>query len=159
VLVIDCQASGATPAHGDLLELGWGFAGPLGVRDVEAHWIRPKTERPISQPVRRLLGWSEECLGAAIDAEDLWARLMAKATPGIPAVIPWARFELPFLRVLHGGAEPFDVRCLHAIADRLFDGLPKKNVRALAGTLATRPSCSGARAGTSRRRRAFRARS
>ncbi|MBX3232166.1 MAG: hypothetical protein KIT84_19375 [Labilithrix sp.] len=23
VLVVDCQTSGATPAHGDLLELGW----------------------------------------------------------------------------------------------------------------------------------------
>ena len=136
ILVIDCQASGATPEHGDLLELGWGFVGPGGLRDVEAHWIRPKTDRPVSRPVRRLLGWSERCLTTAIDAESAWARLMAKVTPGMPTVIHWARFERPFLRALHGGEPPpLDVRCLHAIAERLFEGLPKKNLRALAGHL------------------------
>jgi len=35
---------------------------------------------------------------------------------------------------LAGGDVPFDIRCLHAIAERLFD-LPKKNLRALAGYL------------------------
>src|SRR5215471_1771390 len=139
VLVLDCQASGATPEHGDLLELGWGFAGPAGLRDVEAHWIRPKTRRPVSQPVRRLLGWSEECLKTAIEAEAAWARLMAKVTPGMPTLIHWARFERPFLSELHGGEPPFDIRCLHAIAERLFDGLPKKNLRALAGHLGHSP--------------------
>jgi hypothetical protein len=135
ILVVDCQASGATPEHGDLLELGWGFVGPAGLRGVEAHWIRPKTKRPISQPVRRLLGWSEECLRTAIDAEVAWARLVAQARPGMPTVIHWARFEGPFLEALHGGEPPFDIRCLHAIAERIFDGLPKKNLRALAGHL------------------------
>ena len=135
VLLIDCQASGATPEHGDLLELGWGFAGPAGVRGVEAHWIRPKSDRGVPWPVRRLLGWSEVCLKTALDAEDAWARLLARATPGMPTLIHWARFERPFLRALHGGDPPFDIRCLHAIAERLFEGLPKKNIRALAGHL------------------------
>ncbi len=139
VLVIDCQASGATPEHGDLLELGWGFAGPAGLRDVESHWIRPKTGRPISRPVRRLLGWSDECLEEAIDAETAWGLLLSKAEPGMPTVIHWARFERPFLRALHGGEAPFDIRCLHAIAERLFPGLPKKNLRALAGYLGHSP--------------------
>jgi hypothetical protein len=138
VLVLDCQASGSTPEHGDLLELGWGFVGAEGLRGVEAHWIRPKTDRPISRPVRRLLGWSEACLAQAIDAEDAWARLLAQATPGMPTVIHWARFERPFLAALHGGEPPFDTRCLHAIAERLFD-LPKKNLRALAGHLGHSP--------------------
>jgi hypothetical protein len=135
VLVIDCQASGATPEHGDLLELAWGFVGPAGLRDVEAHWIRPKTNRPISKPVRRLLGWSEECLHTAIEAEVAWARLVAMAPPAMPTVIHWARFETPFLKWLHGAEPPWDIRCLHAIAERLFQGLPKKNLRALAGYL------------------------
>src|SRR5258708_7668564 len=135
VLVIDCQAAGATPEHGDLLELGWGFVGPAGLRGVEAHWLRPKTSRPISQPVRRLLGWSEECLGQAIDAEVAWARLMEQARPGMPTVIHWARFEGPLLKAMHGSEPPLDVRCLHAMAERLLPGLPKKNLRALAGHL------------------------
>jgi hypothetical protein len=135
VLVIDCQASGATPEDGDLLELGWGFAGPAGLRDVEAHWIRRETDRPISQPVRRLLGWSEECLQHAIDARVAWARLAQRARPGMPTVIHWARFEGPFLEAMHGGEPPLDVRCLHAVAERLLPDLPKKNLRALAGYL------------------------
>jgi DNA polymerase-3 subunit epsilon len=135
VLLIDCQASGATPEHGDLLELGWGFVGPAGVRDVEAHWIRPKSDRRVPGPIRRLLGWSEDCLNTALDAEDAWARLLAGTTPGMPTLIHWARFERPFLRALHGGEPPLDIRCLHAIAERLFEGLPKKNIRALAGHL------------------------
>ena len=135
VLVIDCQASGATPEHGDLLELAWGFVGPGGLRDLQAQWIRPATSRPISQPVRRLLGWSEECLRAAIDEKVAWARLVAQTPPATPTIIHWARFETSFLKALHGGELPFDIRCLHAIAERLFCGLPKKNLRALAGHL------------------------
>lgn len=135
VLVLDCQASGATPEHGDLLEIGWGFAGPAGLRGVEAHWIRPKTARRVPAPIRRLLGWSERCLETALDEEEAWARLLSQSTPGAPTVIHWARFERPFLRALAGGEPPFDIRCLHAIAERLFEDLPKKNIRALAGHL------------------------
>jgi DNA polymerase III epsilon subunit-like protein len=139
VLVIDCQASGATPEHGDLLELGWGFAGPAGVRGVEAHWIRPRSARPIPLPVQRLLGWSRECLSTAIPAEDAWARLLSQTRPGMPTIVHWARFEERFLRALHGGPLPFDIRCLHAIAERLFATLPTKNLRALSGHLGHSP--------------------
>jgi DNA polymerase III epsilon subunit-like protein len=135
VLVLDCQAGGATPEHGDLLEIGWGFVGPAGLHGVEAHWIRPRTDRPIPAPVRRLLGWSEDCLRTALDAQEAWARLLTLATPGMPTLIHWARFERPFLHALHGGEPPLDIRCLHAIAERLFERLPKKNIRALAGHL------------------------
>lgn len=139
VLVLDCQASGASPDHGDLLEVGWGFAGPGGLRDVEAYWLRPGTSRPIPMAVRRLLGWSKECLRQAIEPEEAWARLLARTTPGMPTVIHWARFERAFLRALHGGEPPLDIRCLHAIAVRLFERLPTKNLRALAGHLGYSP--------------------
>jgi hypothetical protein len=139
LIVIDCQASGATPEHGDLLELGWGFVGPGGLRGVEAHWIRPRTERPIPRPIRRLLGWTRECLSTALDAHEAWARLLSQATPGMPALIHWARFERPFLRDLHGGEPPLDIRCLYAIAERLFERLPAKNLRALSGHLGHSP--------------------
>jgi hypothetical protein len=53
VLVLDCQAGGATPAHGDLLELGWAFAGMQGLYEpIRGHWIKPRTERPVARAVR-----------------------------------------------------------------------------------------------------------
>ncbi|MEY4580453.1 MAG: hypothetical protein RL701_5156, partial [Pseudomonadota bacterium] len=50
VLLIDCQAGGATPAYGDLLEIGWGFCDPRGpATAVQGHWIQPRTERRITR--------------------------------------------------------------------------------------------------------------
>ncbi|HEY8072652.1 MAG TPA: GIY-YIG nuclease family protein [Labilithrix sp.] len=139
VLVVDCQAGGATPAYGDLLELGWARCGRDGAREVHAHWITRETNRPVPRPIRQLTGWSERCEGIA--ADDAWRRLLADApAPPAPTVIHWARFEMPFLRRLHetsgdAGAFPLDPICLHAIAERLFPDLPRRNIRALAGHL------------------------
>jgi DNA polymerase-3 subunit epsilon len=61
-----------------------------------------------------------------------------------PAVIHYARFELPFLHDLHtrlgdGTDFPLDTLCLHAIGARLFPDLPRRNIRALAGFLGHTP--------------------
>lgn len=144
VLVVDCQASGATPAHGDLLELGWGVTSAAAdVVPAEASWVKPLTTRRVSRAVRELTGWSERALETSVEPLAAWDRLRAVAPLPIPVptVIHFARFELPFLRQLHvagGGAEgelPLDVVCLHAIACRLFPTLPRRNLRALAGHL------------------------
>lgn len=158
VLVLDCQASGASPTHGDLLELGWAVTGAEAIAvPTQAHWIVPATDRPVSRPVRQLTGWTDECLADSIQAADAWARLAADAARArqpnarIPTVIHFARFELSFLRDLHakmralapdpsGDDElPFDAVCLHAIAQRLFPDLPRKNLRAVAGHLGFSP--------------------
>ncbi|MBS2019224.1 MAG: GIY-YIG nuclease family protein [Deltaproteobacteria bacterium] len=155
VLVVDCQASGASPTHGDLLELGWAVTGSGAMAvPTRAHWIVPATDRPVSRPVRQLTGWTDACLAEAIVATDAWSRLeedakRATASDGslVPTVIHFARFELAFLRDLHakvagaGGspAFPFDTICLHAIAQRLFPDLPRKNLRAIAGHLGHSP--------------------
>jgi DNA polymerase-3 subunit epsilon len=138
VLVVDCQAGGATPAYGDLLEIGWARCSPHGTADrVRAHWIVPETTRRIPRAVRQLTGWSERCLDDALAPADAWALLLRDAGPApAPTVIHWARFELPFLRKLHGDAPfPLDARCLHGIAERLFPDLPRRSIRALAGHL------------------------
>jgi DNA polymerase-3 subunit epsilon len=139
VLVLDGQASGASPAHGDLLELAWGIVDAHGLHDLASHWIKPKTQRPIPKPIRKLLDWRDENLASALAAEEAWRRVLALAAPtttsSVPTLIHWARFERPFLIDLHGGEPPLDVVCLHAIAERLFETLPKKNLRALAGHL------------------------
>lgn len=159
VLTLDCQAGGATPAYGDLLELGWARCNASALLGpVHSHWIARRTERPISRAVRELTGWSPACLTDALGEADAWsllcadvAALRAGALPA-PTVIHYARFELPFLRDLHErlgpeGAFPFDVVDLHAIAARLFPDLPRRNIRALAGFLGHTPElmrrCAG----------------
>jgi DNA polymerase III subunit epsilon len=159
VLALDCQAGGATPAYGDLLELGWAVCSAAGVRGpVNSRWIVPRTRRPISRAVRELTGWTEECVAMAVEERDAWAALasdVAKLSSSLaraPTVIHFARFELPFLRDLHqrigGGDEfPFDAVCVHAIGARLFPDLPRHNIRALAGFLGHSPEllrrCAG----------------
>jgi len=159
VLALDCQAAGATPAHGDLLEIGWAVCSQAGISgEVHSQWIVPRTRRPIRRAVRELTGWSESCIEEAVDEGRAWTQLSEAFTmsPGVPAgtptVIHFARFELPFLRELHGRhgrgtAFPFDVVCLHDIAVRLFPDLPRRNLRALAGYLGHAPTLSRRSAG------------
>lgn len=144
VLALDCQASGATPAHGELLEMGWTVLGSLSAHPIRAHWTR--IQEPPSMPIRKLTGWTPSCLEHAIDPVDVWRAMVSDAVAvinerPIPTVIHYARFELPFLRDLleRSGADrrvsPLDVVCLHAVAARLFPELPRRNIRALAGHL------------------------
>jgi len=155
VLALDCQAGGSTPAHGDLLELGWASCAGAGlVGPVRSRWILPRTGRPVPWAIRGLTGWSEACLAEAVDEAQAWAELRADIAPiaaaatsaaaGVPTVIHFARFELPFLRDLCqriDGSDrlPLDVICLHTIAARLFPDLPRRNIRALAGYLGHSP--------------------
>jgi DNA polymerase III subunit epsilon len=146
VLVLDCQASGATPVHGDLLAMGWAYCSSSGLTTIRDHWIRPRTARSISRPVRELTGWSDATLELAQDEELVWQRFRAELDERahglavFPTVIHFARFELTFLRDLHARLEPerafpLDACCLHAIGARLFPDLPRRNIRALAGFL------------------------
>ncbi|HEX6243914.1 MAG TPA: hypothetical protein VFZ61_23525, partial [Polyangiales bacterium] len=130
VLALDCQAAGATPAHGDLLELGWAISAPGDVHgQIESHWVLPRSERRVSRAVRELTGWDERCLAQARPELELWTELLTtlEQLPQQPApcVVHFARFELGFLRDLHARLTPdrpfpLDVVCVHEIALRLF---------------------------------------
>jgi hypothetical protein len=105
-----------------------------------AFWT--KVERTVPQPIRKLTGWEPSFLAEAIDAIEAWRAMLPTDAPiePRPTVIHWAQFELPFLRDLHrrdGTDTPFplDIICLHSAAARLFPGLPRRNIRALAGHL------------------------
>jgi DNA polymerase-3 subunit epsilon len=142
VLVLDCQASGATPAHGDLLELGWAMCSAVGLGPVHELAVVPRTTRPVSRAVRELTGWSEARVALAVQESEAYRALCETlaSRARVPTVIHFARFELRFLEDLHarlgdGREFPFDARCLHAIAARLFPELPRRNIRALAGFL------------------------
>jgi len=159
VLVVDCQASGATPAYGELLELGWAVsAAEQLVSPVHSYWIAARGRRRVPRAIRELTGWSESCEADAIPEQDAFRRLRADMVrllwpeAAAPTVIHYARFELPFLHDLHerlGGGEPFpfDAVDLHTIAQRLFPDLPRRNIRALAGFLGHSPElirrCAG----------------
>jgi DNA polymerase III subunit epsilon len=152
VVVVDCQASGATPKHGAVLELGWAIAGPGGYRaPVQAHWVVPPPGTRVPAAVRELTGWSDACLASALSPADVWSRLHGAITAGAearllpaPCVIHFARFELAFLDELHrqhgAGPFPLDTICLHEVARRLFPALPRRGIRALAGYLGHSPS-------------------
>ena len=143
VLVVDCQATGASPAFGHVLELGWGVVrGDSGPRGFEAHWIALPEDHTVPGQVRKLTGWQPAVAAEALAGHEAWRRLraaVAQAGP-IPTAIHYARFELPFLREWSARFEPdvafpLDAVCLHAIANRLYSELPRLSLRALAGYL------------------------
>ena len=153
VLVVDCQTTGATPAHGVVLEIGWAIAraappegGPPEVRQLESHWITLPAGLRVPAAVRRLTGFDPALVSETLAAGDAWQRLRGILSGGavaggpVPTAIHFAQFELGFLRdwaLQYEPAAPFplDVVCVHAIACRLFPDLPRRSIRALAGFL------------------------
>ena len=139
--MVDCQATGASPTFGHVLEMGWGVVGgDSGPRGEERRTgSRCKT---VPGEVRKLTGWQPAAAADAMPDHEAWRRLraaIAQAEP-IPTAIHYARFELPFLREWSARFEPdlafpLDAVCLHAIASRLYSELPRLSLRALAGYL------------------------
>lgn len=133
VLAVDCQSTGATPAHGSLLELGWGRPGA----PAESVLVTLPEGATIPRAVTRVTGIRSEDLEGAVSPAQAWDRL-ADALGATPtAVAHFARFEARFLEDLHAslgaGALPFRLVCTHEIARRLLPDLPRRGLRALAG--------------------------
>lgn len=145
VLIVDCQTTGASPALGSVLELGFGLAcvnEPELESAAEAHWVIPSEGERVSPQVRQLTGFHDSVLETALTPELAWQRLRALSDNAVstPTAIHYARFELSFLRdwaqrFEPAGEFPFDAVCVHAIACRLYPNLPRRNLRALAGFL------------------------
>ncbi|HTQ04367.1 MAG TPA: GIY-YIG nuclease family protein [Polyangiaceae bacterium] len=143
VLVVDCQATGASPAFGRVLELGWGVVrGGRAPFTGEAHWIALPDGHVVPSEVRKLTGYEPAFAALAIADRDAWARLRNATAAGraVPTAIHYARFELAFLREWAARFEPdapfpFDPVCVHAVARRLYPDLPRQTIRALAGYL------------------------
>jgi DNA polymerase-3 subunit epsilon len=144
VLIVDCQTTGASPAHGVVLELGWGVAraSVAEVQRLEAHWLTLPPGHAVTYQVRRLTGFDESSVNDALGPREAWTRLRASMNfaARTPAAIHFAKFELAFLRDWAGRFEPeatfpIDAICVHAIACRLYPDLPRRSLRALAGFL------------------------
>jgi DNA polymerase-3 subunit epsilon len=153
VLALDCQATGANPGKGHLLEIGWmpGRAASSSTPEryaPESYLTRSQAQMPISPVIQRLTGISDATMTDAVAVDIVW-RQLKKTGQAIaarnqsmlcPAVIHFAQFEAPFLRQLHetndpGTQFPFQIICTHAIATRLLPELPRRGIRALAGYL------------------------
>ena len=151
ILALDCQATGANPQKGHLLELGWMAACPSPMdaspaSGAQAYLNRLPADESIPRAVSRITGISDESLGAAKPSRIIWQHLMdaVKAvvaenpTAACPTVIHFARFEAPFLKDLHRKIDPespfpFQIICTHEIALRLLPDLPRRGLRAIAG--------------------------
>jgi len=145
--VLDCQATGASPGHGHLLEIGWLVTrADLAVDEqaVSCSLVALPEDATIPGVVRELTGILEDDLVDAPTASEIWARVrgelaaIADAGGRVPAVIHFARFERSFLQPLHerevpGTAFPLRPLCTHEIARRLLPGMPRRGLRALAG--------------------------
>ncbi len=140
VLLADGQSTGASPAHGHLLELGWARVRAQdepGRLQVDARLLALPDGATIPAPVTRLTGIGPEQMARAEPPARVWAALCLAAAQR-PVVIHYARFELAFLRALHqhhAPERPFPLRvvCTHEIARRLLPSLPRRGLRALAG--------------------------
>lgn len=152
VLVLDCQATGAKPSNGRLLEIGWAKTsasyGNIASSLVESHLVRWLEDGEIPRRVQRVTGIDVDDLRSpsALRSSVAWRFLTQTANEvatvdnreSCPTVIHFSRFEEPYLRHLHedfapGSSFPFDIICSHEIVRRLLPDLPRRGLRAVAG--------------------------
>ena len=149
VLIVDCQATGANPDNGHLLEIGWTIIRDLTAwkpfpQDVSSLLIRLPEGVDIPKRVRQITGITPESLSDAVSPREAWKRLCQSAdgitgNSGLcPAVIHFCRYETPFLERLHrqtlpGSPFPLKIICSHEIVRLLLPELPRKGLHAVAG--------------------------
>jgi len=151
ILALDCQTTGSHPGKGHLLEMGWKRLRALdyptnSFSSVTSHLIKLPPGGEIPPRISRITGICSEDLQAASSPESVWWMLdevareigLVNQENVCPTVIHYSRFEEPFLKELHrkyGGGSDFalDIFCSHEIARRLYPGLPRRGIRAIAG--------------------------
>lgn len=152
VLAIDCQATRSNPCAGHLIEIGWvktnavhPFDHEITAENARSHLVRIAKRTRIPRQFFKITGISPDEQKEASSRKSIWHNLYqaAKHTSAdnqgmCPAVIHYKRYEEPYLRQLHeeyapGERFPFQIVCTHEIIQRLFPGLPRKSLRAVAG--------------------------
>ena len=146
VLIVDCQSTGASPKHGDLLEVAWcATRADEQPNATTSRVVALPDEEQIPPRIQRMTGISDDELSQATPLDVVWGELREAAAelgagPDAPSIIHYARFERSFLtdaheRICPDASFPLDIICTHAIAQRLFPELPRRGLRALAGFL------------------------
>ena len=144
VWVLDCQATGASPQHGHLVELGWSTVSANGAVGADGFEVQQRVlglpdSAALPWRVAEMTGLRREDLNGASSPETVWSELCASLERApARAVIHCARYELSFLTPLHqrthpGMDFPFQAYCTLELARRLVPELPRRGLRALAG--------------------------
>lgn len=144
LLFLDCQTTGATPDHGDILEIAWCLASASDqqVSTIESFLVKPEGFSNVPGRIRQLTGIrTDEVLACGRSLPCVYQMLQDAVTlcgENKIAVAHFARFEQAFLedlyvRTTEANGLPFKLLCTHDIATRLFPNLPARSLRALAG--------------------------
>ncbi|MCX6109954.1 MAG: exonuclease domain-containing protein [Proteobacteria bacterium] len=138
-LFIDLQATGASPNHGRLLELGWCLARAAndGTDTVTLRSLLVDPQQPIPRQISRVTGITQGMLAQAVTPAEAIHQLHRDAASASVMVAHVARYEASFLLPLwreHLGVElAWPILCTHQIAQRLIPTLPSLSLRAVAG--------------------------
>lgn len=145
VLFIDCQTTGASPQHGQIIELGWAF-GCAADEDaqVETRLIALPDGEQLPLRISRLTGITGDDMLEALPAKKVVKELRSVAgqlpQPQSLAIAHYSRFEETFLQSMFaensgGDKLPFTFVCTCLIAKKLYPDLPSRAIRALCGYL------------------------
>ena len=138
-LFIDLQATGASPNHGRLLELGWCLASADndGTDAATLRSLLVDPQQPIPRQISRVTGIDQEMLAQAVTPAEAIQQLHRNAGAASVMVAHVARYEASFLLPLWqehlGVGLPWPILCTHQIAQRLIPTLPSLSLRAVAG--------------------------
>ncbi|MFO8184529.1 MAG: exonuclease domain-containing protein [Candidatus Aegiribacteria sp.] len=141
VSVFDCQTTGASPGRGHLMEMAWArFPSGNGREKVRVHSFLVALPRGQTVPPRisGLTGITDDMLRDGISCDEL-SRMLPPLFRGRVPVAHFAPFEERWIASLlspreEGPGMPRFI-CTREIARRLYPGLPRKGIRALAGYL------------------------
>jgi DNA polymerase-3 subunit epsilon len=152
VLAIDCQATRGNPRAGHLIEIGWvktnaayPFDHEITAENARSHLVRIAKRTLVPRQFFQITGITPDEQKEASSRKIIWhnlyqaAKQPAAENQGMcPAVIHYKRYEEPYLRQLHQEFAPderfpFQIVCTHEIIQKLYPGLPRKSLRAVAG--------------------------
>lgn len=141
ITVFDCQTTGASPGGGHLIELAWARFPTENLRDrtrVHSFLVALPRGQTVPPRISELTAITDDMLSSGISCEEL-SKMLPPLFRGRVPVAHFARFEERWIAFLlsPGQNDPGISRfiCTREIARRLYPGLPRKGIRALAGYL------------------------
>lgn len=143
VWLVDCQATGATPKHGSLLDIAWctttaDTAEAEAIARIGGSLVRLPDGARVPGHITKLTGIRIAMLRDAPSPQEVAAAARASlaAHDAPPVVVAhYASFEQKFLDSLLGEDAALEIICTHKIARRLLPELPKHTLRAVSGYL------------------------
>ncbi len=147
VLVVDCQTTGSSPETGHLLEVAWALLVPssecssrsIGEPEVFSFLVALPEGEEVPRRISRITGITDDMLRGAPAATEVGHLLAAWVKDAMP-VAHFAAFEQRWfdslMRMTPGAGDRFPkIVCTRELARRLYPGLPRKGLRAVAGYL------------------------